>query len=460
MVMDDSADDSDSSFSQPDVAEQGFEVNFDQDNTVTIITEAQRPSSSTPLLDTLSTAASHPSNVDVLSPVIDLDAALGPFNTPFGPNGRGGSRQPRPRRSMHSSSLTSGAFALSAQHRRTESAPELLPFESRNAKFTQPSVMPDVFEEEDEELAAQEYEKSEHSEQPSSPTGSDKFAQEARKEVHVVEADSAMVGMGTLPAVSGFGSTRRKKSEGLSIDTGSRPSSMVFDGDGFMPTAGDHRPRGTVEVVEDHEEVRDSKSSDDTITPPPTGGKTAHGQPSLRFPIPLPAQHIMTPDTISDASLYSPFFSPSQGSFDTPRLDTATSSLTDAPPFMFGEPGPELRVSYDDVPSLTSSRSTMTYPSQAAGLPLLPVHSGDRAPSVYSAHSNETAEMARQKRGSIASLSRLIPSSFGERSKLSIETRPASQQMMDEAPAKTKSRNRLSRLMQFWKSKEEKMNTV
>ncbi|KAF2670136.1 hypothetical protein BT63DRAFT_230682 [Microthyrium microscopicum] len=427
-----------------------FEVNFDEDNTVTIIDEAaQQPASLR-----VNTVASRPirgfPEPDVLSPVIDLDAALGPFNTPFGQPAWNGPRQTRARRSMHSSnaSLSIAAFSAGQPHRRTESAPELLPFDARNSKFGQPA-MPDVFEEEDEELEAQDdmasspiedSETVEHQEDSIASTG-----------VHVVDIDEAVVAAGPWPVVSGFGSARRKKSEGLSIDTGSRPSSMVFDGQ--LQISSNRQSLVVVddiEVVEDYEEVRGSKSSDDTITPPHTGDKISVPTAPLRFAMPLPPEHIMTPDSISDASLRSPFFSPSTSSLDTSRLDTGASSATDAPSFCFGEPGPEVRVSVDDVPSLTSSRSTMTSP---ANQQMPPPSSAGRTPSVYSVRSTGTADYATHKRGSIASLSRLVASGFGERSKLSIESRPQSQQLMTE-PKKEKSRHRISKRWQFWKSKE------
>jgi hypothetical protein len=444
----DDTDDRESTSSQSDNEQPNFEFNFDEDNTVTIINEtAQQP---TLQIDTM--ALSHTTPADVVSPVIDLDAALSPFNTQFNQIGRG-SRQVRSRRSMHSASLTSGAFNLASQHRRTESAPELVPFEQRNASSFAPSVMPDVFEEEDEELAAEEESKLTDSPLSESSVDEEKEVEgvEESTDIHVVEVDDAIISSGPWPSVAGFGSTRRKKSEGLSIDTGSRPGSMVLDSlEITQSTATIRQPVVAVEVVEAEENTRAIKSSDEPIATPLSESKAAV-QPPLRYSIPLPAQQIMTPDTVSDSSMYSPFFSPSQVSFDGPRLDTGASSLTDGQSFSFGEPGPELRVSVDDVPSLSSSRSTMTSPAVNSGLP---GSSAGRSPSMYSMHSTATAEFTSQKRGSIASLSRLVAAGF-ERSKLSIETRPmTSQDNITMTPKKVKQRHRLSKLMQFWRSKE------
>jgi len=63
-----------------------------------------------------------------------------------------------------------------------------------------------------------------------------------------------------------------------------------------------------------------------------------------------------------------------------------------------------------------------------------------------------SAAAVGRKRSSIASLSRLISSSHGEKSKLSIEMRApgTSDGLQKEKTSKTK---RISRLMQFWKPK-------
>jgi hypothetical protein len=112
-----------------------------------------------------------------------------------------------------------------------------------------------------------------------------------------------------------------------------------------------------------------------------------------------------------------------------------------------GEPGPELRMSVDEVPSLTSSNSTMTRESifqQGANYPQF--RDGQRSASLSSA-------AVTRKRSSMASLSRLISSSHGERSKLSIESRPESSSGVDKKDKGSRSK-RLSRMMQFWKPKE------
>jgi len=238
--------------------------------------------------------------------------------------------------------------------------------------------------------------------------------------------------------------SRRRKSERLVISTEDQPTRRPNRSSGAV---------GSIEVVEHHEDVRASKSSDDTVTPT-TEEKERPMAMSLRSPIMSPPAQVMTPDTLSDMST-SPFFNPSQVSLDAPRLGTGTSSLNDYRPFSLGEPGPEVRFSVDDVPSLTSSRSTMTSPVHQ---PSVRPFSSGRAPSVYSTRSTATANMER-KRGSIASLSRLVTGGFGERSKLFIESRPASQHTMEEDKSRKGRRHRLSKLIQFWKGRETKPKT-
>jgi len=246
-----------------------------------------------------------------------------------------------------------------------------------------------------------------------------------------------------LPSVSSFATGRTRKCEMLVIPTEDQP---VARRRSSRPSG----PLDSIEVVEHHEDVRASKSSDDTITPT-TEEKERPMAMSLRSPIMNAPSQIMTPDTLSDMST-SPFFNPSQVSLDAPRLGTGTSSLNEYRPFSFGEPGPEVRISVDDVPSLTSSRSTMTSPVHQPNL--RPFSSG-RAPSVYSTRSTATGNMER-KRGSIASLSRLVTGGFGERSKLFIESRPVSQHTMEEDKSRKGRRHRLSRMIQFWKGREAK----
>jgi hypothetical protein len=308
------------------------------------------------------------------------------------------------------------------------------------------SPMADVFEEEEpeEEVAT--------SKEPLSPGKLNSDVEEENREpqIQVVEGESDHNG-GTINWNFGDGlriKREDKYSEPLSPlqvphpDTETRPCEQSVDA-------------SPVEVVEDHEEPRTSSlthSSDSTITPlPAEEGKGP--QPVLSVAVPLAQQSVMTPDTFT-SSFSSPDFRSSQASFDAPRLGTAASPMTDyraLPSPHFGEPGPEVRVSTDDVPSLTSSRSTMTSALQNAFPVMGPRRPSDRSTSLCSVSSD--FDNRRRKRSSIASLSRLINgSTYGERSKLSIEQRPHSEYLEPTRDSKKKHKG-LSKL-KFWKSKD------
>lgn len=422
-----------------------FEPNFDEDTTVTIVspTESTAPE---PKLNTDYTSWRPRSlqrvDSDIMSPIIDLDAALGPFNTPNGSSPRttqrGGFSAHRVK--MHS------ANGLVANHRRTESAPELVPFEHRSSAVAVASPMADVFEEEEPEDDTVDLKKdlsavsiAEESEEP---------------KIEVVEADEKREGAAiNWNFNDGLGIRRTEKDLNATPEQPLSPRTVP-------ETQMDPNFRATseaevVEVVEDHEEPRTSSlthSSDATVTPQLTADDSKEHQPVMSMALPLPQQSLMTPDTVT-SSFSSPDYRSSQASFDTPRVGTAASSVHDYPVMpspRFGEPGPELRISVDDVPSLTSSRSTMTSAMQNPYALPSPRRLGDRSASLCSDPSD--LEIRRRKRSSIASLSRLMnSSSYTEKSKLSIEQRPQSE--YGEQPKDKKKTNRLSKL-KFWKSKE------
>jgi hypothetical protein len=430
--------------------EANFEPNFDIDDTVTIVSDSQAVVP-TPAWKTRSSSDS-----DAMSPVIDLDAALGPFNTPpLGANTRSAPvrNPPRARRSMHSLGFHASTYgSLSQPHRRTESAPELVPFDIRTAKAVPTSTMPDVFEEEDEEELDEDMSRQDvpsmdlMSSDPEEEVDDDDEAEEENAEVeepgmgvHVVEIAERNRDTSTPNSLS--------RKSGLAIQRRQSPSvTVAVQGEDPLPQL-IRRDPSPVEVVEDFEEPRASSlithDSDTTITPPLSADEK---NTQLNFSLPLPPQSVMTPDTLSGSSFSSRGFNNSQISLSTPRLGTATSSGTDRRSFTFGEPGPALlRNSVDDVPSLSSSRSTMTTPPQNLFAATAPA---ERSSSIYSIPSVEEHRRGN-KRGSIASLSRLV-GNFGEKSKLSIESRPQSQHIISTTAARKKS-NRLSKLIHFWK---------
>lgn len=442
---------------QPDVMVEGeetdtseepdfddFSPNFDDDNSVTIVS----PTADGVPVPKINTdfASWQPRQLkrvdsDVMSPIIDMDAALGPFNTPNGADSRTQKRGfAAHRRAMHSAS------GFTPSHRRTESAPELVPFEFRPSAATSTSPMADVFEEEEpeeEKLSSIE----------ASPTTVMKESDTAEEpKIQIVETDSMQDG----PSINW------NFNDGLGLKTRAEPRHSPILEEPLSPHAlPQFVPSGScsqVEVVEDYEEPRTSSlthSSDSTVTPQSTLEELKDSQPTMTVPAPLAPQSLMTPNTVT-SSFGSPDYRSSQISFDTPRLGTAASSVTDYPAMpspRFGEPGTEMRISSDDVPSLTSSRSTMT--SNLHGTFPLPTprRPGDRSASLCSTPSE--VETRRRKRSSIASLSRLINGSYGsEKSKLSIEQRPQSAYLNPVTKDLKKKPRRLSKL-KFWKSSKD-----
>ncbi|KAL1619895.1 hypothetical protein SLS54_006494 [Diplodia seriata] len=447
--------------SQSSFADDDIEVdlddltpNFDDDNTVTIVNPTSHPVNSRPKLDT-SIASWKPRQFegqenDAMSPSIDLDAALGPFNTPtIGPvppraQARGMAAKRRP---MHSS------MGVMSGHRRTESAPELAPFEFRNTTATGPT-MADVFEEEEEEESGEE-------EQATSPasgkSSSDVEASASEDEdesgtgIQVVETDQPQDG--TTMNWNFSDAFAKSKSSFEFLAPSPQPNGTIASiSPGTNPLDISRAP-SPFELSDEPEEPRTSsvtRSSDSTITP--TGDESREPEQALHLAVPAPIQTALSPDSQSTSAFSSPDFGRAQNSFDTPRMGTAASSITDTRSMQMGEPGPECRVSVDDVPSLTSSRSTMTSAQQANFPYVMPRSPGDRMGSVSSMSSMPYD--TRRKRTSIASLSRLVGSSFGERSKLSIEQRPQSEHADKPKDMKHKKTKRLSKMMQFWKNKQ------
>ncbi|KAH6625272.1 hypothetical protein C7974DRAFT_197597 [Boeremia exigua] len=421
-----------------------FSPNFDDDNSVTIVSPTA-DAAPAPKINT-DFASWQPRQLkrvdsDVMSPIIDMDAALGPFNTPDGADPRTQKRGfAAHRRAMHS------AGGFTPNHRRTESAPELVPFEFRPSAATNTSPMADVFEEEEPE------EEKPESRRASASTSIAEEPETEEPKIQIVETDSKLVG----PAINW------NFNDGLGLKARAEPRHSPIPEEPLSPHAVPQSFSSAacpqVEVVEDYEEPRTSSlthSSDSTVTPQSTLEEFKDHPSTMAVPAPLAQQSLMTPNTVT-SSFGSPDYRSSQISFDTPRVGTAASSVTDYPVMPspnFGEPGPEMRISSDDVPSLTSSRSTMTSNLQGS-FPLPPPRrAGDRSASLCSTPSE--IESRRRKRSSIASLSRLINGSYGsEKSKLSIEQRPQSAYLEPVAKEHKKKPRRLSKL-KFWRSSKD-----
>lgn len=434
------------------------DVNFDEDNTLTIRNpkylvprqartdfstwEPRQPSSFQPLDDG--------------SAVIDLDAALAaPAHTPgSSEEGDSGSQSgfSSAKRRMHSGGVSGGFTGPGMHyHRRAESAPEMAPvdyltFGLRNSGSN--TAMADVFEEEEED--------EDHAKAVDKRRSSEQAAQDEELKGLGVQIVDTEVGESPKPRkvlteeqvgpmdVSQCPSNDKKEVEAL-VNTSAA-----------TVTQADAEP---VEIVDPTEEPRFSvvtKSSDgSTITPSLINEPLRSGSlpAPMEYAIPRSIQYAEMPQTPSSVS--SPDFAHS--SFDVPRLHTATSSITDRTTWSgsrAGGAGHGSTYSSEDVPSLTSSASTMisSYPPRISSTSVGTRSSGERAMSFSAAQLPRTRPSSAGKRASLASLSRIMGSSHSEKSKLSIESRAGSDDT--EKTAKKKG-HRISRLMKFWKPKEK-----
>ena len=390
------------------------------------------------------TSSFHSQDLDDTSLLVDLDAALGPNRTP--PMSAGDNRRAR----LHSS--------RQAVHRRAESLPVMPAVEFGGNKVSTPSQssMADVFEEDEEDDTAPIF---------NARPSSQRSTQEEDTGIGISIVDAANTSQGSAPNWS--------FDDGLRIQRGEwepeRPTTSYGNMNSRLSTPiMDHRrsssiieetiieevspieaPVEPVQIVESHEEPRTSsltKSSDSSETPTLLGAQT------VLLDLPGGQQLLMTPDTYQTSTFSSPDFGRHQGSFDTSRLGTSASSITDNRTMSScntGEHGQEVRMSVDDVPSLTSSRSTMMSTMHANGSRR---DFSDRSTSVVSANPEPMAAAdRRRKRASIQSLSQLVGGSFGSKTK-SDEQRPQTSNI-DQTQAPKKKEHRLKKLM-FWKSKQ------
>ncbi|PHH50367.1 hypothetical protein CFIMG_007435RA00001 [Ceratocystis fimbriata CBS 114723] len=381
---------------------------------------------------------------DASASMIDLDAALGPFNTPLSPNPEWEAAQRAAgnvKRKLHSAQGMKGFSGPGMHyHRRAESAPEMVPFERSGFgvhRFGSNSTMADVFEEDEEDEEAIESDSSSSRSADITPTERTPIQHASSVASMATIADENVPATPSGPRVSGM----------LSL-----PSEV---------------PSTSMKTETSSCSLKTEFSSEDIIYAPPRSpaftneSPCASANPSPRrlliskelvhvnvSPLHLPsATH--TPVSPYANSSGSSFPSPmSPASYDAQCLSTAPSSLNDDNTFqslLRGEPGPEVRISVD-IPSLTSTNSAGTRESAFQHTPHnrpTPQLREERPVSVSSAFG--------RRRSSLASLSRLINSSHGERSKLSMEI-PIDE--LDDRKSKPSRTKRISRLVQFWKPKD------
>ncbi|KAJ5301326.1 hypothetical protein PENANT_c023G07838 [Penicillium antarcticum] len=401
------------------------------------------------------------------SPIIDLDAALGPFNTPdMRPSDQGANNN---NFSVATQRMYSGGRRGEfvgpemRYHRRAESAPVMPPFDrsALGAFRLGPNntvETPDVFDEEEEDafLAASQSPKNERAPALISPAKKATIptSEDDKKSVHSNDT-SDTEDTTRAPAASNPPETPETPANaGLGI----RPTDQFANNRESEQTPAVNetqivsnpftsKPRSPVEILRAEEPASSGMG-------PPSPDVSPRFLAVDKRPSTSPVELI---PSIPPFSLH-PGVSPSESSFpspDAPR-SIAASSMTDR---HFSHsyhhlPSDYPYASVEDVPSLTSSASTMTNTlnrfSAASFFPRARL-STDRAASFSGAGTRRTSQANASKRTSLASLSKLVGGPHTERSKLNQEEKPPG----DASEKSRKKGRRLSRLMHFWKVKDK-----
>ena len=443
--------------------------NFDDDTTCVIRDASQVPASPRHIPEQSKCRPQDmdaAEDVEISGQVLDLDAAFESLNTPslgsdFEDATEGGFSAAR--RRMHSSGATGGFTGPGMHyHRRAESAPELVPIDYHPfgfPRFGSNPRMADVFEEEEEDND-DESDETEKRPYPNDPKPRSDLPSHHNEEIMAAGLGVQIVDVSNVhdkanhtrvkpQQASNYMGQEQKSSErhaGVELTSAIQKQDTTLSGN--LP-AETERTEGESLAPAINKSPRDYAA-----TPTPTA------KPMFIRPVSAPLDYAMTKshspsmttDTLS-STVSSPDFS--RISFDTPRLHTAHSSITDHMTInscRVGEHSNSFRPSVEDVPSLTSSASTMTSaqpPRFSSGAYTRP--SAERSSSLSEAVQPRARLKAASKRSSLASLSRLVGSSYGEKSKLNIEE---CAQLERPETTENKRRSRISRMM-FWKSKEK-----
>lgn len=398
---------------------------------------------------------------DASFPVIDLDAALGPFNTPLPHNPEweaaqkaAGTGAGNNRRQLHSAQGMKGFTGPGMHyHRRAESAPEMVPFEASRFginRFGSSSTMADVFEEDEEDEDDDDDDEDDDARTTASLQPSQATSKDVSRAPSVSSSEDETPPATTTPKSPILGAPPVQ-----SVETAKSVHAASMKSERSINSLQD------VVIVEEPSPVEFRTESLFKDRPERTGQAAPSPRRALGAvdlapvevgPLNLPATSYMpvSPYSVSPGSSFPSPRSPM--SYDAQRISTAPSSVNEENTFqslLLGEPGPEVRLSVDIPPSLTSSNSTMTRDSTFIPGPQprarMPYRPDERPVSVGSAAFG-------RRRSSLASLSRLISSSHGERSKLSMEVSCETETEKKQKTSKTK---RLSRMMQFWKPNKE-----
>ena len=323
------------------------------------------------------------------SPVIDLDAALGPFKTPIETN----TGFAAARRRMHSAaSRGNGAYF----HRRSESMPEMQLFALEE---DEDRTMEDVFEEEEDEEEGEEEDEETTSEEESSEDddydeeegrsaacdglgieiqpdddGEAEWSQRGEKPVHLSSTHKRL-STSTITAVTVSTTATMTTTTTTTTTTASVPGGDDNDTTATVIVPSSRRKCAPADIITPHTTASSSSAG-------PGGGGGGAGADSLaRYPFIGPA--LDSPSTFVTAS--STPNTPMRAEFAT--SDDGSGRFDPYRDYL-GEPGPEMRMSTDDIPSLTSSSSNMTMNAAYLGMPSTPC-GGDALPSPSTAASGK-----------------------------------------------------------------------
>jgi len=415
------------------------------------------------------------------SPIIDLDAALGPFNTPdMRPAHGAPSKFSVATQRMYSGGRR-GEFVGPEMryHRRTESAPVMQPFDRSSLGPIRlggtTSETPDVFyeEEEDEFLAASQSPRGRATPIPSGrvmPAQRATSAKVIAAAPAVSEDDKLSIKSGDSADTSGTAKTARTAKTAGTLTRAPEASSSV--GSLEQTGLGIQATDKVVSQLEAHPVRRhvpdpmhdtgnpfagqpqspiDILKSEDRITRPrvPPSPDVSPGFLAVDKR-PATSPHELLPN-IPRFSL-SAGVSPTSSSFPSPDAPRAFNDRNFSSHSYQHLPSDYTYASVEDVPSLTSSASTMTNTMNRLSSSFFPRArlSTDRAASFSAAVHRRSSQANSSKRSSLASLSKLVGGPHSERSKLHQEEKPPG-----DAPDSSKMKGRrLSRLMHFWKLRE------
>ena len=393
---------------------------FDADDTVvlrepspTIQRSRPRPQTALPSVPSYEP----PRTVDeVTSPILDLDAAMGILGDETPTHGTPTRTAAARMAKLHSAERRGNTDAFGSFHKRSESAPSMQPVHRASFnihRLGSNSSLHEVFDEEEEDNFLAE---TVHS----SGAGSSRKASNPSEIVAMDVENRRQSGLALDKPMDGLG---------LSVQSDSSDAVVIVD-------------------PEDDLTQTENRSSNSTIEAPIFGDFSKRPATSpMAFGYPAPqsqyASSIEGRTTCTSASMIS---SPDPDHISFDNFPRTNRYLT--------EPSPDfvLRASNEDLPSLSDSVSSGAVPRISSSANTRS-SSEQRAQSVCVPSTSRSSNTA-WKRASLASLNRLIPGSANG-SKLKFESVPDTSSTEEKTRKKS---NRISKLMHFWRSKEEKLS--